>query len=336
MDIIILDKILKTENDAGFKARLDVINILEKMGGKYIPIPRNFFRCGFKLIKTKFLNKNLVVIQHPLNKKIQEILLLKVKIHKATSVCFIHDINSLRENLDNNKIREEINLFNKYDYIISHNKKMTEWLKNNCVKSEILELEIFDYISSENQNKRNIGNKYSVSYATGKLGTEKSLFLYDIDKEINDKFELLLYGNIDLSFKEQLKFMNNINYKGSLDSNEITRKIEGDFGLIWDSISIDECSGIWANYNRYNNPHKLSMYLAAKLPVIVWNESAIASFVRKNNIGICIDSIKDIASILSKITEDEYNNMVKNVEQISKDICSGRNTENIFKEIIEL
>ena len=25
-----------------------------------------------------------------------------------------------------------VNLFNKYDYIISHNKKMTEWLKNNC------------------------------------------------------------------------------------------------------------------------------------------------------------------------------------------------------------
>ena len=54
---------------------------------------------------------------------------------------------------------------------------------------------------------------------------------------------------------------------------------EGNLGLIWDgaSDSSDEDIGM-KNYTRYNNPHKLSCYMAAGLPVIVWEKSAISKF----------------------------------------------------------
>ena len=72
------------------------------------------------------------------------------------------------------------------------------------------------------------------------------------------------------------------------------------------------CSGNTGEYLKYNNPHKLSLYMASGLPVIVWKKSAIAEFVLSNNVGIAVDSIFEIKDNINKITDEQYADMRKN------------------------
>ncbi|MEI3535629.1 MAG: hypothetical protein V8R16_02480, partial [Bacilli bacterium] len=76
---------------------------------------------------------------------------------------------------------------------------------------------------------------------------------------------------------------------------------------------------MFGKYLKYNNPHKLSLYLAAGLPVIVWSKSAIAKFVIDNNVGICVNNLNEIND---KIKKSNYelirNNAIKIGEKIRK------------------
>ena len=65
------------------------------------------------------------------------------------------------------------------------------------------------------------------------------------------------------------------------------------------------------------------MYLASGFPVIIWKEAALAEFVEKNHVGITVDSLWEIPDILNKISEEEYENMLNNVANVSKKITKG-------------
>ena len=238
-------------------------------------------------------------------------------------------------NLDKKRIQEEIDIFDKFDYIISHNNNMTNWLKSNGVKTNIKDLQLFDYICEKDRKKvEYCENKNTISYATGKLGTEKSLYLYDISEILDDKLELILYGNITNNLKKVVDNTSNITYKGSISSDKIVNEIQGRFGLIWDSKNINKCTGMFGNYIKYNNPHKLSMYMAATIPVIVWKQAAIANFVEKNDIGICVESLDELNIRLEEIDDDRYNIMKNNVNIISKKVKHGSYIEDVI-DIIE-
>lgn len=330
---IIIDRDLVKENDAGFKARVDIINTLEKQGYLYKSISYNNINDICKIFNISFKKDDIVILQYPLNIFIIKILLLKIKLSGAKSICLIHDICSLRDRKDKKYLKNEINVFNKFDFIISHNYKMSEWLKKNDVNCKIYNLNIFDYLSEKNVMNRSLSERYKISYATGKLGTEKSSFLYNIDCILKEKIDIILYGNIEEKLRKNIKNKSYIQYKGTLHPNIISQQIEGDFGLIWDSTKIDKYVGVWAEYNKYNNPHKLSMYMAANLPVIVWEGSAIADFVKKNNIGICVESLEDINQKLNYITSDEYIIMYNNVIQLSNRVRSGQSIIDIINKI---
>lgn len=339
---IIIDKKLSLRNNAGFKARVDVINIVKELGFNYIGIEMSDSKLKslYSLMKLVFslkVRKNeYVIIQYPMNRAIINLLLFKLNFYKCKTICFIHDINTLRDNAKESKIKKEINIFNKFDTIISHNEEMTRWLRSNGVFKEIENLEIFDFLG-ENTKEVDIKNNlpYRITYATGLLGDEKSHYLYQVGNIFNKHTSLLLYGGIEDRLKNNLENNHSIKYKGSINPNEITQLIEGDFGLLWDSSSITCCKGIWGEYTRFNNPHKLSMYLVAKLPVICWEESAVAQFVKKHNIGICINNLNEIEDILSNLTNEQYYTMKKNVIKISNQLNKGYYTKKVINRIIE-
>ena len=66
------------------------------------------------------------------------------------------------------------------------------------------------------------------------------------------------------------------------------------FGLIWDGTGVDSCEGLYGHYMRFNSPHKLSLYVALGLPVIVWREAAIADFVLKQGIGVTVGNLLEL------------------------------------------
>ncbi|WP_283680565.1 hypothetical protein [Clostridium perfringens] len=334
----IIDRNLNIKNDAGFKARKDILDICEakkiKIIKAYSIYNNKLFRIMSKIKGLILLNKiksnSNVIIQYPIDYFYLEKAIFTLEKKKCNKILMIHDIESLR---NNEKIKEkEINIFNKFDSIICHNNNMKLWLLNNNVISNIYEIEIFDYICNKEKKKMNLKDNYTISYATGMLGSEKSRFLFDLNS-LNLDTNILLYGSISDKLKCNLN--NNMIYKKSLSPKEIVEKIEGDFGLIWDGTSINICDGSFGEYTKFNTPHKLSMYIASEIPVIVWKEAACSKFVKENNIGIVIDKLSDIDNLLKNIPYEKYLQMKSNCIKIGDKVRKGYFFSSIIDKLFE-
>ncbi|MBP3853803.1 MAG: hypothetical protein J6D18_04460 [Erysipelotrichaceae bacterium] len=237
------------------------------------------------------------------------------------SIALIHDINSLRAYPNQKEMHiNEVKVLNRFHAIISHNKKMSAWLKENGLTRPIVELECFDYLYEGNVETKE--KQYDISFA-GNLSYEKSQFLYEAINQNQDvSFELFGVG-----FDEAKAHSNAFHYKGSKHPDELIHCFESGFGLIWDGDSITTCTGNFGNYERYNNPHKLSMSIAAQLPVIVWEEAAIADFVKNNHIGIPVRSLTNLRKTLDSVSPQEYATMKSNLRELSKKVQSGQFTK---------
>ena len=93
--------------------------------------------------------------------------------------------------------------------------------------------------------------------------------------------------------------------------------------MIWDGDSSKECSGVYGEYLKYNNPHKTSLYLSSGMPIIIWREAALAEFVDKNKLGIVVDNLSQIKPILDKMTKEEYQEIKSNTIKIAHKLRSG-------------
>lgn len=335
---------------AGNKARNDVENILQKR--KYIPISalqlglerKHGNRIAFKLKALLFINKiknniplnSTIVIQYPMmaqftnsNNKIDysSIFSKLSKFYKL--IAIVHDINDLREERVNHSNLDDLKLAYA---IISHNKNMTDYLiKSGINSNRIFNLEIFDYLSSY-QNKDSHFDDEATSCFAGNLN--KSRFIYTIPDNIRD-LGINLYGNGYELKKDKSPYLN---YQGTYSSEKISSIIKGKYGLIWDGEKSNTCTGLVGNYLKYNNPHKLSMYLVANIPIIIWDQAAEAQFVKKNNVGITISSIDEIPNKLSSIDAKKYDKMLDSVKLIKNKLLQGKylNTQldNIESKII--
>ena len=85
---------------------------------------------------------------------------------------------------------------------------------------------------------------------------------------------------------------------------------------------------------RYNNPHKLSLYLSSGLPVIIWKQAAEATFVEKNGVGYTVKSLYEIPELMKKISENEYKNITENVSRISKKLINGEYMQLALREAL--
>ena len=49
--------------------------------------------------------------------------------------------------------------------------------------------------------------------------------------------------------------------------------------------------------------------MSAGIPVITWEKAAIADFVKEHQVGIVVDSLMELSSVLNEITEEQYAKM---------------------------
>lgn len=304
------------QNNAGYKARDDINDILKNefeityflKGNNKISRLINYL----KIIWNIKLHSNIVLVQYPFYIKKIYVQLLKHWLPRG-SILLIHDIDSLRNQLSMKDIDREIEIFNLFDYVISHNTKMTSWLEKNGCKSKIVNLEIFDYLTL---NKIDIMKKRENAIAfAGNLSQDKSGFLY---QSTLNHINLNAYGS---NFKDLS--LQHINYKGSFSAELLPEILNEKYGLIWDGKSIENCDGLFGEYLKYNNPHKTSLYLVSGLPVIVWDKAAIASFIENNGLGFSIQSINEIEEKLKNISKEDYLIMLNNVYKISEKLQQG-------------
>ncbi|WP_187360975.1 glycosyl transferase, partial [Lactobacillus amylovorus] len=268
--------------------------------------------------KIKKISQNSIIfIQYPLQVKFDnsnKVLVYNYFLKKLYSrfrvIILIHDLSDLR---GDSKHDSYLDLKNAY-YIICHNMAMKSYLENKGIKSsKLISLQIFDYLAS----KENISNHYKDKATLCFAGNlQKSQFIYNLPLSVR-KLGINLYGN---GYTGKIE---GIHYLGTFGSEKISSVIRGKFGLVWDGKDYKKCVGKIGNYLRYNNPHKISMYLVANMPVIIWSKAAEANFVKENNIGILVDSLDELPNILNNLTEKKYEVMLENVKKIKSLLQKG-------------
>lgn len=328
-------------NHAGNKARVDIDNILEH--GKFIRyeifnqfLENSKFKRILKILSYKNLNKlcninnlnnKLLILQYPFYfDRITKYFLFKALKNNET-ILFLHDLDSLR-NLSKKNIKQEIFDLNKAKYVIVHNKIMAEFLQSNGLKSKIVNLELFDYLLNVLPNRKSYTLGKNIVFA-GNIA--KSTFLSS--NHISQIGLILnLYGP---NFEESNINEDNIIYKGSYKPDVVPYKLEGNFGLIWDGDSIETCKGEYGNYLKYNNPHKLSLYIAAGLPVITWKQAAIAKFIEENKIGFTVNSLYEISSVIDNLDNKTYQEYIENIKMLQSKVCNGYFTQRVLNEVVD-
>lgn len=329
-------------NHAGSKAVEDCKAILLNSGFKDIEVafvkktylmPLNFIKLFYMLgyYNLKIKPGSLILVQYPLlgiNRFFKYFVgLLKAK--KCRFVCLIHDLDSIRTDTpDGSIIKREIAILNNYDTVIAHNETMGNWLGSNGYNGKVVTMQLFDYLTDAMPNKVSDSNSNNQVAFAGNLG--RGEFLRHL-KDIPD-INFNLYGpNPDESL---VQGSTNLKWNGVFSPDDIARHLQGSFGLVWDGTSIEQCSGVMGKYLQYNTPHKVSLYLVSGLPVIVPDTSAIAAFVRSNNLGIVVNSLKDLKQDISQVTEDSYKEMINNAQAISVKLKAGHYLKNAVKQVI--
>lgn len=315
------------------KPKEDIIEILTKVGyrdlkyvrrsNKYLRLFLTYFDLKQEVRKIGKNSKDKLIIQYPLYSKISTLYLFNIlKNRDVQIVGFVHDIEALRMNKnDKKKVNDELELLRKFDVLIVHNQYMKKWLIDQGITCKFIELNIFDYLNDKPMVNTSINKP--IVYA-GNL--EKSPFF----KELKINKNISLFG-----VNEEKNYPQNVTYCGAKKPDELPLYLDGSFGLVWDGNRVDTNSGIYGEYTRYNNPHKVSLYLSSGLPVIVWKQAAMAQFVESNKIGIVIDSLQDIDNVLSNISSDDYLAMVDNVHKISNKLREGYYTKHAVNSIDE-
>lgn len=236
-------------------------------------------------------------------------------------ILLIHDLETFRFEGCN---QAELELLQNVDTLIVHSLPMRNRVLELGFKGKVAILQFFDYLIDDNVNVNdNVvdGEEINIVFAGNLSKSEFVKKLHTLPTFPNLHFHL--YGLHDGT----LTTNDHILYKGVFENNNIS-DIEGNWGLVWDGDSVDTCAGVTGEYLRINAPFKFSLYLAKGLPVIVWEESAMAHYVEEYGVGIKVKSLNEIHDAIASLSEDELRKIRSNVATWSESVRKGEMLEN--------
>ena len=298
------------------------------MGFKQSSIPnsaigaiKNFFGITWALLRLPF--KSVLCTQYPIN-KYRGYILFVARLKRCKIITLVHDVGFLRKRTKH-KDKELARICNS-DAVIVHNPIMKRWFLEQGVNIPVIVLGIFDYVAEKLPDQNSDVEKksnFELVYAGG-YGNNKNSYVYDVDLLETKHFDLKLYGTgFEPEKRKVEEAESSVLYAGVFPSNEIAYKIEGDFGLVWDGESVNTCSGQYGEYLKFNNPHKTSLYLLCGLPIVIWKEAALASFITDNNLGIAVSSLEELDEAFGKLSFEDLRSMKENVKEFQKKVMTG-------------
>ncbi len=324
MKKIFLSTYIPPGKTAGTKAREDVKQILEKLGYHTVYFPKinsiggllTFWR-ELSRVATK---DSHLVLEYPCTPRKRILLVSLFSYLKGVKLYgVIHDVGDLR--FPEAEQKSDMNFLKRFDGLISHNPSMTAWLRKKGYRRPVVDLQVFDYCLENGRDFHApaLSDELKVLYA-GNLTYEKATFIYD--KRFKDPHgaRLFVYGQ---GFEQERMNGSTVNYMGVFNPSDPNLPDTYHFGLIWEGTSVDTCEGRIGRYIRFNNPHKFSLYISLGLPVIVWEEAAIAPLVIEHGIGFTIRSFADLDNIAAGISDETYREYRKNIAGLSEKVRRG-------------
>ena len=325
------------------KAQLDAIKTFQESGFREISIqwPRKELdisrrlktKCSLLIlmIRIYFLSRRIkdddyVIVQYPEYYRSDKYTFPILRRRTRHLIILLHDIDSLRQH----GVCEEweMSILNQAERIFAHNESMALQLAGKGIPADkISTMRLFDFYSKAPMHTPETlsDHRFEIAFA-GNLG--KSPFLGKLNCYDWDRIVFNLYGKgLELSDSKSVK------YAGSFAPEETDRILSG-WGLVWDGDSIETCSGMAGNYLRFNSPHKLSLYLACGIPVIVWKESSLADWIVSNKLGIAIESLLDIPETIKSIDDSEYLEMADNCHKVGLELRNGAFLKKAMEEAI--
>lgn len=335
MNVALLEYANRNIYNAGSKAREDALKIAELCGYKHIPLYQSGINKGIvalQICKSVFQTiiqtskDDKIFVQYPYHPGIVNRVLFKMltfgkKVKNYSLILLLHDVALMRDERFLTKegsrlLKKELDSFHAFDKVICHNEFMKKKFLEVGGTGNYVVLTPFDYLYGGHPALQTRKDKPTVVIA-GNLKEEKSGYVYQLAGKTHVYYNL--YGS-NYSGPEN----DFVQYKGGFSPDELIEHLEGDYGLVWDGPSCNTCEGVFGQYLKFNNPHKFSLYVAAELPVIIWNESALKDYVEENNIGIVVESIEDMENKLKLITKNRYAEMKINLHRIRCEILGGK------------
>jgi len=226
-------------------------------------------------------------------------LTLLIRLSRTRKIAVVHDLDYLRPEIMVYVSEHSILKFLlAMDELIVHTPEMKRHLiSKGLAASSMHVLYDFDYLTTS-QNAQGRDKKGNIVFA-GNLN--KSAFLQNLCVVKISNISYNLYGMPPMG----KSLSGNVFYCGKFDSDDISQ-IKGGWGLVWDGDSCTTCSGDLGAYLAYNSPHKISLYIAAELPIIIWRGAAMADYIVKKSFGIAIDSLSNLEEAINSVSEETY------------------------------
>ena len=320
-----ISKNYRRTDSAGDKAKTDIEAILGSVGYKNIGLRQRrvnsavgayFITLASVLKGVMSLKKgDILVVQYPL-KKYYDFVVSRANARGAKVITVIHDLGSFRRK--KLTVAQEVERLNRSAAVVVHSPAMRRWLADNGVTVPMIELGLFDYLSdSVPADHDGPGDRYRLMFA-GNASPVHNDWIYQLGAAAPSVDVIVYGGGIDES-----KLTPNIHPMGYVDSDTLIATAQGDFGVVWYGSSLDEGAGALGEYLKYNAPHKTSLYLRSGIPVIIWDQAALAGIVREYNVGICVSSLRDVPEALSLLTPADYVEMKANAEALASKLAKG-------------
>ncbi|MBQ7687934.1 MAG: galactofuranosyltransferase [Clostridia bacterium] len=327
---------------AGIKAREDVEAVFRMLGYTDIGILTAVHKRDttvhkllastetskqWKLLSKKLQPGDTLAVQLPPSENTLSLGRRMRAIHRkgVKTIAVIHDLEALRFGMIKRgrawkrrvRIHFEEEIALKYfDHIIVHNEKMKDvMIRMGYPASKLVSLGIFDYLTQPALKPERVGDPAGVIVA-GNLMPSKSGYVYELPEVHGCRFNL--YG---VNFEEMQA--EHIRYYGAFPSDQLPYILNGKFGLVWDGPSAKTCADVFGEYLKINNPHKTSLYLASGIPVVIWDQAALADFVKENNCGITVASLYDLPDAIAKVSDAQYEEMRLAAARMSEKLRDG-------------
>jgi hypothetical protein len=254
--------------------------------------------------------ESVILVQFPAYGFASKIL-LQVILRRLKCVVLVHDLERLRGKSAGSS-ESELQLAS---FIIYTGRLQTQ-LANLDVPSATLEA--WDYRLDQTYQAP-VWDPTGVILFAGNLSQKKNGWLYH--KSVA-RPPLRLYGN---RYRKDLNPNEGDDYRGEFAPDEPSFQGPISWGLVWEGSSTRRNSNDNEReyYERFNQPHKLSLYLACCLPVIAWRKAAIAGFIEEYKCGILIDDLEEIDAQIAKHSRTELLCFRENAIKLSAKMKSG-------------